>query len=168
MAAPQGIVRVYRHDQAAVFQVEGWTTMNQSLSFRRAAEQCLASGVTALQVDLRRCTFMDSTFIGTLLCLKRTAHGRKQGEFVLLAPSPQCCQLFQQMGLEGVFPVKTCEELPASACTELGRGAEDAGAFRRNVVQAHEELANLEGPAGEPFRAVVRCLQQDEQSQQPR
>jgi anti-anti-sigma factor len=165
MTTPQGVVRFHQHGPAATFQVDGWTTMNQSLSFRKAAEQCLAAGTTVLRVDLRRCTFMDSTFIGTLMCLKRAAHRRPQGEFVLVSPSAQCCQLFKQMGLEGVFPTVTEDEMAAPCWTELKGGADDVGAFRRNVVQAHEELARLEGPAGEPFRAVVRCLAQESEGE---
>jgi anti-anti-sigma factor len=158
MATPQGVVRVHQDGQTVTFQVDGWITMNQSLSFRKTAEQCLAAGATVLRVDLRRCTFMDSTCVGTLMCLKRCAHRHERGEFVLISPSPQCCQLFKQMGLEGVFPIVDEEELATPCWTELKGGADDVNAFRRNVVQAHEELARLEGPAGEPFRAVVRCL----------
>jgi anti-anti-sigma factor len=158
--AAQGIVRVCRDDRTVTFQVEGWTTMNQSLMFRRSAEQSLAGGAWVLRVDLRLCTFMDSTFIGTLLFLKRTVHGRKQGEFFLVSPSPECRQLFHKMGLDGAFPI--LEEEPASqSWTELSREGEDSDAFKCNVVQAHRELARIEGPAGEPFRAVVRCLERD-------
>ncbi len=158
--AAQGIVRVYQDDRTVTFQVEGWTTMNQSLMFRRSAEQALAGGATVLRVDLRLCTFMDSTFVGTLLFLKRTVHGRKQGEFFLICPSAECRQLFHKMGLDGAFPV--LEEEPAGQdWTELTREGEDCEAFKGNVVQAHRELARIEGPAGDPFRAVVRCLERD-------
>jgi hypothetical protein len=64
------------------------------------------------------------------------------------------------MGLEGVFPMVT-QEPACHGWTELSREGEDASAFKCNVVQAHKELANLEGPAGEAFRAVVRCLESD-------
>jgi anti-anti-sigma factor len=158
MAPPQGTVRAHQQDQRAIFQVEGWTTMNQSLSFRRYAEACISQGATTLWVDLRPCTFMDSTFIGTLLFLKREVYRRKRGEFALISPSEQCCKLFKQMGLEGVFPTVTPEQMPACSWTEIPRGTDDVTAFKRNVVQAHQELAGLEGPAGEPFRKVMRCL----------
>jgi anti-anti-sigma factor len=160
MAAPQGIIRVHQDGPTVTFQVEGWTTMKQSLSLRRFAEQCLAAGATTLQVDLRRCTFMDSTFVGTLLFLKRAVHRKEHGEFTLLAPSAECGKLFRQMGLEGVFPTAAAEG-PAGPWTELTSEGEDGGAFKRNVVQAHQELASLPGPAGDAFRAVVRCLGQE-------
>jgi anti-anti-sigma factor len=161
MAAQQGTVRVHRHDRTLTFQVEGWGTMAHSLPLRRFAEQSLAAGVTAIRVDLRRCKYMDSTFLGTLLFLKRAAERRCQGDFALLSPSPECGRLFQQMGLDTVYPVVAAEEPAADAWTELTGGTEDVPAFQRNVVQAHQELADLPGPAGEPFRAVMRCLERE-------
>jgi anti-anti-sigma factor len=135
--------------------------MNQCLSFRRFAECCLAAGATTLRVDLRRCTFMDSTFMGTLLFLKRAAHQKEKGEFVLVSPSPQCCKLIKQMGVEGVFPIEQAEEPAGCRWCDLPSDAKDQPAFKENVLQAHQELAQIEGPASEPFRAVVRCLTQE-------
>jgi anti-anti-sigma factor len=168
MAKQQGIVRVHQDGPKVTFQVEGWTTMNQSLSFRKTAEQRLAAGARVLRVDLNRCTFMDSTFIGTLMFLKRETHRHPDGDFALVCPSCECDRLFQQMGLEGVFPIVASEDLTSPCWTELKGGADDMQAFKRNVVEAHEELARLEGPAGEPFRAVVRCLAQEAESDKSR
>ena len=82
MAAQPGRVRVYQHAQAVAFQVEGQATMQHSPAVRRYAEQNLTVGTTALSVDLRRYIHMDSTFLGTLLFLKRL------DEFCSLFPPP--------------------------------------------------------------------------------
>src|SRR3977135_3740016 len=103
MAAQQGRVRVYQHDQAVTFPVEGQAMMHHSPAVRRYAEQSLTVGTTALSVDLRRCTHMDSTFLGTLLVLKRLVERREEGTFVLTSPSAQCRQLLREMGLEKIF-----------------------------------------------------------------
>jgi anti-anti-sigma factor len=168
MTAPHDIVRVHQHDQTITFRVEERARMAQGLAVRRFAERGLAGGVTALRVDLRHCTFMDSTFLGTLLYLKRAIDRRGQGEFALVCPSPQCRGLLQQMGVADLFPVVPAEEPAALDWTELTCSAADAEAFRRNVVQAHQELASLPGPAGEPFREVARCLAQDLEAHQAR
>lgn len=165
MAAPQGIVRVYQHDQTITFQVEGRATMHQSPLVRRFAEQCLAAGATVLRMDLRHCTLMDSTFLGTLLFLKRMIDRQGQSEFALISPSPQCCRLLQQMRLDKVFPMVTVEEPAASAWTELKSTPEDINVFKRNVVQAHQELARLEGPAGETFRELADQLARELESE---
>jgi|SRR5581483_4838898 len=161
MPAPQGSVFVHQQDDVLAFRVEGWATMKQSLSLRRLAEAHLAAGVHAIQIDLRQCAYMDSTFMGTLLFLHRTCRKRPSCEFILLAPSSECCKLLQQLGLHEVFRVQTSADAPACSWTELTKEMEDARAFQGNVLQAHQELANLPGPASAPFRAVVKCMEKD-------
>src|SRR5215813_9317829 len=145
MAAQQGSVRVHQHDQTVTFQVEGQATMHHSPAVRRYAEQSLTVGTTALSVDLRHCTHMDSTFLGTLLFLKRLVERQEEGKFALLSPSPQCSRLLQQMSLDRVFPVVSVEDSGAGAWAELPSKPEDVAMFKRNVVQAHQELGRLEG-----------------------
>ncbi|HJY82173.1 MAG TPA: STAS domain-containing protein [Candidatus Binatia bacterium] len=167
MAAQQGSVRVHQHDQTVTFQVEGQATMHHSPAVRRYAEQCFTGGTTALSVDLRRCTHMDSTFLGTLLFLKRLIERREEGTLALISPSPQCRRLLQQMGLEKIFAVVDAEEGAPNIWTELKSGPEDLTAFKRNVVQAHQELGRLEGPAGETFRTLATELAQELNSENP-
>jgi len=144
-----------------IFRVEGRATMTQSLPLRRFAEQRLAAGANAFRVDLSDFTYMDSTFLGTLLFLKGALDRRGQGDFALVAPSPLCCRLLQQMGLDEILPVQAAGPAEALPWTELAEGTPDVNAFKRTVHQAHQELANLEGPAAEAFRAVMRCLDKD-------
>jgi anti-anti-sigma factor len=161
MAAPQGIVRVHQQQQTIAFQVEGWTTMHQSLAFRRAAEYWLEQGACVMRVDLSRCTFMDSTFIGTLLNLKRAVNREENGDFALVGPTAACLKLFQQMGLDGVFPILAVDEAAGFCWTEMPCEKTDDFAFKCNVVEAHQGLADLGGRAGEIFRPVARCLSQE-------
>jgi hypothetical protein len=101
---------------------------------------------------------MDSTFLGTLLFLQRLVARREGGTFVLISPSPPCRQLLRQMGLEKIFPIRDMEEPVTGVWAELKSGPEDLTAFKRHVVQAHQELGRLEGPAGETFRELAGQL----------
>jgi anti-anti-sigma factor len=167
MAAQQTIIRVHQHDQTITLQIEGQATMKHSPAVRQFAEQCFAEDTTALSVDLRHCTHMDSTFLGTLLFLKRLVERREAGRFALISPAPQCRQILQQMGLGKIFPVVDGEELPVSVWRDLPSGPEDILAFKRNVVQAHQELGRLEGPAGETFRELAEQLAQELAAEKP-
>src|SRR5262245_17313938 len=71
MATPSGIVRFHQQDHTLTFRVEGRGTVTQSLPMRRLAERGIEAGITLLRIDLRECTYMDSTFLGTLLTLKK-------------------------------------------------------------------------------------------------
>jgi anti-sigma B factor antagonist len=168
MAATQSILRMHQDAQACTFQVEGLARVDQGLTLRRAAEQALADGTTALRVDLRHCTYMDSTFLGTLLFLKRAVDRRGQGEFALVSPSVPCSCLLRQMGMDWLCSIVTMDEPTADAWTELAGQPEDIDTFKRQVVQAHEQLASLDGPAGETFREVIRCLNKDRERKDTR
>jgi anti-sigma B factor antagonist len=158
--APSGSLRMRRQAECITFQVEGWATMRHSLPLRRAAEQALARGVRAIHVDLTPCAYMDSTFLGTLLFLRRAAE-RASSSFALVGLSPACEQLMQQMGLADVFPVQA-ETSPAAGCwDEVPLGQDDPEAFNRNVARAHEELARVPGQAGATFQRVAQCLAKD-------
>jgi anti-anti-sigma factor len=159
MSAPQGFIRIRQEQQTVTFRVEGWVTMTHSLPLRRCAEQCLKEGAS-VRVDLRHCQYMDSTFLGTLLFLHRLAV-KGRGKFSLVSPSCKCGELFQQVGLQNDFVVADADEPDAEDWTILTNEPRDKGAFTSNVVQAHQELASLPGPAGDQFRAVVRSLTRD-------
>jgi len=168
MAAQQGNIQVYPHDQTVTFQVQGQATMHHSPAVRRYAEQSLTVDTTALSVDLRHCIYMDSTFLGTLLFLKRLVERREEGAFALISPSPQCRQLLREMGLEKIFTVVDAEEPAPNVWTELKSGPGDLITFKRNVVQAHQELGRLEGPAGETFRVLATELEAELNSENPK
>ena len=168
MAATQGIVRYHLNAQTITFRVEGRAVMNLSLPLRRCAERHLATGTMNVLVDLRDCNYMDSTFMGTLLTLKksldRTPGG---GELTLVAPSESCCKILNQMGLTDVFPAQAVALDPQATWTELPASVDDVNSFKRNIAQAHEELAALPGPAGEQFQAVARCLAESNKTDNP-
>ena len=161
-ATQQGTVRVHRQDHVVTLQVTGWGTMNQSMPVRRLADSMLGDAGVTLRVDLRHCTYMDSTFVGTLLCLKRDIDRRKQGELALVCPSPPCGELLRQMGLNAILPVLTTDEPADDGWTDLPSSCEDVQTFKTTVTQAHQELAALPGPAGEAFHKVARCIAQAE------
>ena len=154
MPSREGFLRIQQHGQAISCHVIGHATMRQSPALRHRVEQCLATGPITLHVDLKECTYMDSTFIGTLLMFKRRLR-----EFSLIAPSPECSRLLQQMGLDTVFCILPQESLPES--TDEVLECEPAGDnFQRTIVEAHQELASTPGPAGEIFRDVAAALTQ--------
>jgi anti-sigma B factor antagonist len=165
MAAPQGILRVHQDDQVLTFQLEGQATMDYSLPLRRCAEQALACGVTTLRLDLGRCTYMDSTFLGTLFVLKKAILQKGHGSIVLTALSGQCRRLLQQMRLDEYYPIEPAQDIPPEAWTELKGGRGDCSTFKLTVIQAHQELAKIPGPVGEPFREVMRCMNKDLEKQ---
>jgi anti-anti-sigma factor len=165
MATAQGVVRFHQQERTLTFRVEGRATMVQSTPLRRCAERFVDAGTTRICIDLRNCSYMDSTFLGTLLTLRKLLAARHLGELLLITPSEACCRILQQMGLIDVLMMQSADIDLTAQWSELGTETPDAGSFRRTIAQAHEELANLPGPPGEQFKAVARCMAQADQQQ---
>jgi anti-anti-sigma factor len=134
--------------------------MPQSLPLRRWVEEHLASGGTALRVDLQQCTYMDSTFIGTLLCLKRAADAAS-ASFALLSPSEPCTRLLEQMGLQDLLTTEAAAASDAEDWVTLPVEEDDLPALRGTMFAAHKELSQVQGPGCAPFRDMVRCLERE-------
>jgi anti-anti-sigma regulatory factor len=153
-------MRVCEDDRCIVLQVEGRGTMKQAPALRARAETALADGVCSVQVDLRRCGYMDSTFMGTLLLLMRAAAQLESCEFALVSPSADCRQLLQKMQLARIYKMVELEELPGYLWSDLPAEA-DEEEFDRVVVQAHQELAATPGAAGQIFSGLAERLMQE-------
>ena len=158
MNAMQGILRVQQNGPTITFQISGQATMILGVPLRRLAEQHQGCGESLVRVDLRHCTWMDSTFLGTLLLLFRAAAGRETGGFNILSPSPECRKLLRQMGVDRICTIREEAEPAAEAWTEVQRTEVEGDDMRWNMLQAHQELAELPGPTGATFREVVRCV----------
>jgi anti-anti-sigma factor len=157
-------VYVYRGQRGVVFAVRGRGTVTQSAPLRRKAGELLAPAGNRLLVDLRHCSYMDSTFLGTLLYLQRLTESLG-GCLALSSPSPACRDELRQMGLDQVLPVVEAPEPPAEQMQALDTDESDLELFKRNLVEAHQELAHLPGPAGVPFREVAARLTQEWQAE---
>ncbi len=164
MDEPQCTVRIQRQKDALWFQVLGRATMHQSMPLRRQGELSLTHGVCRLRVDLSQCAYMDSTFLGTLLYLKRAADRQGPGDLALVSPTPTCRQLLRQLGLDTILPIVTSEECPEQSWVDLPQDTRDTSAWRSNLLEAHQELANLGGQAGAAFRSACECLEREVRS----
>src|SRR5262245_27835258 len=85
------------------FLVIGKVTSHHSLALRQYAEEALDRGTVRVHVDLRDCTYCDSTFLGTLLQLQRRCDCENQGTLRLVCPSAEFRQLLTQIGAEQLF-----------------------------------------------------------------
>lgn len=153
-----GRVQVCRSGDRITFHVCGRVTMRESPPLKKFAEECLKGPFSGVRVDLAECIYMDSTFLGTLLFLKRAADRQRRPRFALVSPSEPCRQLLHQLGLDDVFPVDPAEPEAGDWSELTGGTIDDSPALRQCVAAAHQELADTPGKAGDAFRAVARQL----------
>lgn len=139
--------------------IDGPATMLEGATVEQTATEHFADGTRALRIDLRDCTMMDSTFSGTLLSLKRHLEAIG-GELVLVSPSEPVLEVLRLMGLESFYRVDVADRVegPWQPVTAV---RPEAGELERLVLESHELLADVPGPAGREFRAVVEELRRD-------
>jgi anti-anti-sigma factor len=157
MAVSCSKLRVCQHSLGIVFQMADKATMQHAPTLRALAERALVIGAGYVHIDLRRCDYMDSTFIGTLLFLNKAAARLEPGGFAVVSPSESCRKLIQKMGLAAYFPMIEDAELPPASWAEISTD-DDPAAFKRCVVHAHQELAEVPGPTGATFQCVAQAM----------
>lgn len=133
--------------------------MAESPVVQELANARIRSGTRMVRIDLRDCTAMDSTFSGMLLVLKRVVEA-SSGELVLVAPSRKVIEVLRQMGIEDFYATDFAERPPAThaAWREVAVPLPELETLQRVVLESHEELSLVPGPAAEAFREVVREL----------
>jgi len=154
-------------DMATVLtiDVEGPATMMESPAVEEAVTEGLLDGVHDLRIDLRDCTAMDSTFSGTLLCLKRQLD-KVGGTVTLVSPSPKVLELLGQMGLEDFYAIDVADRADA-AWRKITPAHAELEDLKRAVLHAHDELARRPGPASSAFREVVEELRRNDGTEGP-
>ena len=84
MADVSGQIFAAKQADELDFRIVGRVTCHHCPAMRQFAEQAL--GATRIRVDLQACTHFDSTFLGTLLFLRRPAKDAAPRSVVLVTP----------------------------------------------------------------------------------
>jgi anti-anti-sigma regulatory factor len=157
------VVRVSQYGPRLELQVQGRGNMQQSPAMRRWVEERIGRGCTCIWIDLSRASHLDSTFIGTLLILNRRLLAACGERITLAAPSAACAPLLRQMHLQNQFIVANDPPEPRQWQDELRveTNTVSSYSFKQNVVDAHQELANLGGPAAEQFGELAAQMAEE-------
>ena len=124
-----------------------------------------ASDVPAVFVDLSRCTYMDSTFIGLLVAIDRKLRKGSGGRLHVMDPSTECLELFRQLGLQDFLLVEAGGiSAPNMRSVEAPRGRPGADF----VLRAHEALMESSDVARRKFSVLRDVLERKLRGEKPR
>jgi anti-anti-sigma factor len=145
-------------------RVTGRGTSQSSPAAQAFANQVMTDAATTLVVDLSRCDYLDSTFLGFLVSLHRTYGKRQEGNsprFTLVATPERWTKLLAPTGLQRLFnaadtigPIRG-EWLPLTAPTGNARD------WAEHVLECHRQLADIDGPSRERFARITQQLAAD-------
>lgn len=154
-------VRVGRTGSGYRIRVEGHGTMRESPAVHEFARQVLDGEPGALVMDLSACTYLDSTFLGNLVDLRRRYDLGHPPRFLLVAPPEVRKRLLAPNHLDSLFPfTERCPEVIGEdvELSPVTLGRDDLGL---HVLETHRRLAEVEGPNQAAFREVVDRLSRE-------
>ncbi len=154
-----------RFSNGIVVRVIGRGTMRESPAFRAAAELGLKAG--AVVFDATRCEYLDSTFLGCLIGLKKACENTPQRRFLIAASPATRIKLFCTSSLDRYFDfIDTCPEVLAP-CAAMDVGNLVPDELGRHVMRCHERLAEMGGRESATFQAVADRLAKELGTQAP-
>jgi len=123
-----------------------------------------------LVLDFAGCSYLDSTFLGTVHEAVRAMH-EVGGDARLQRVGPALRALFEELAMERVLERIREEFVPLPASLKpLGHASLDSSRTRVRLLHAHEALASLSAHNRAEFRAVIEGLRAElagEQSRSP-
>jgi anti-anti-sigma factor len=157
MGAACSVIQGCREGDVARLRVTGRAVAHQCPAGRQFAVDAVPSGARRVLVELSECEYSDSTFMGTLLQIRKAADQCGQTTLCLVSPSPEFLATLQTMGLKRLFQLSD-EVLPREGawrelCVEQpGTRSLD---FKENVVAAHRELSEASETCAQRYRLIL-------------
>jgi anti-anti-sigma regulatory factor len=123
-----------------------------------AHETALAvlDGGRRVVLDLSRCEYMDSTWLGTVHELVA------RGGVVLSGVTPAVRAMFEELSMEQVQAAIREDIAAAPEFYALGTGGDDLAAVQKRILKAHEALSALSDRNREEFSDVVQSLRTEQ------
>lgn len=146
-------------DGGLYVRVLGQATLRTCPTVERVVADYAATheGDLSVTVDLSGCDWVDSTFAGWLIGLRKRLQDRT-GRLVLANCGEVCRTALSKMHLDTLFEFGTCEAPPNArtiACISQARPTPDD---LRLMLEAHESLAELDEDNQRVFGPIVAAL----------
>lgn len=149
---------VSAYSDPIVVRVNGKANYLNCNSFREFIEQMLSAGRHHFLVDFENCQGMDSTFLGILA--GTALELRKQnppGGMTLCKLSERNQELITNLGLQNLLTISD-EDTEAAACNAFDSLKNEEVSDAKNVLKAHENLAQADKQNVAKFQDVISFL----------
>jgi anti-anti-sigma regulatory factor len=146
-------------------RVEGRATHLNSQPLREFLEVMLQRGHRDLDLDMKECIFLDSTFVGVLAVIALRVRGPLAGTVRLFNASERCLELFRGLGVERYFNVISPEEsaketLPGPQDLDvLPAASRTRAAWATTILEAHRVLTEADPTNLPRLRDVLELME---------
>ena len=143
-----------------VFKIDGRGTWTDSQAFYEVASVVADSG-RSLSIDLSECSYLDSTFLGTIheLVARSNAAG---GSPLLQGIRPKLRQLFEELCMDEVLAHAEGPARPLpDELSAMTRPVDDTRRTQLRVLRAHETLSSLSAANRDELQQVLESLRSE-------
>ena len=161
-------ILVARHGNLGFVKVVGRGSFQNSGCLQTFYREMLKDQVTRFVVDLEACTYLDSTFLGTLLGLGLQLKGKGKGLLHILNASPRNLELLKNLGLDRLFHIDARGATPVSLngvkekdLSEISCPTPTKEQAAPTILEAHENLMEFDPRNVPKFKDVVEFLRED-------
>lgn len=162
-------IKVGIAQEAVWIRVEGKGSFQNSVPLKEFSKEMLSRGLRSFVVDLKECSVMDSTFMGTLAGMASKIRSSGGGELVVANLNERNHSLLCNLGLDMLLKLEEAREAPSelmSETTVLGTTGVDKLTEAKTILEAHEAVVSA-SPANESkFKDLIDFLRQDIQARQ--
>jgi anti-anti-sigma regulatory factor len=144
--------------------VEGKGTHLNSQPLRDFLFGMMDSGFRHFEIDLANCTYMDSTFIGTLVGVGLRIRKICLAKLSIRRLSPRNRELLQTLGVEQFFDIDTDSQSPLADETQLRvlpAGLASKLERAETMLEAHQTLAGANQSNEPRFKDCIQFLKED-------
>jgi anti-anti-sigma regulatory factor len=143
-------------------RVEGKGSFLNSTGLKEFAKEMINRGFREFAIDLRNCTVMDSTFMGTLAGIALRLRELGQGNLRVTNLNERNSDLLSNLGLDQLFLMEAPNSVPvAAAQTPLATAAPDKTTQAQTMLEAHEACVEANEANAAKFKDVLEYLKQD-------
>ena len=143
-------------------RVEGKGSFLNSTGLKEFAKEMINRGFREFAIDLRNCTVMDSTFMGTLAGVALRLRELGQGTLRVTNLNERNSDLLSNLGLDQLFVIESLNSAPLQAAqTPLAAAAPDKTTQAQTMLEAHEACVEANEANAAKFKDVLEYLKQD-------
>lgn len=158
-------ILVARRDQQAFMQLVGRGSFQNASVLKKFYVELLEQGVCQFLLDLNECTYLDSTFLGTLTGLGMRLRGEPKGRLHVLNASSRNLELMQNLGLDKVpsIDIRGVDFTPPlpSDLKEASKVPATKEEIGRQMLEAHQQLIQIDAQNLPKFKDVIAYLEED-------
>jgi anti-anti-sigma regulatory factor len=159
MSSPATTITIGRIDSRYTVRLSGKGTWRESCCCQQLAAQCLESSDASLVIDLSACEYLDSTFLGCLVELRRKFGKTEPPRVALIADDEHRAQLFGHSRVDTILKfIDPSRETPPQWTKVPVAQSSDAA---QHIMQCHKALAELGGEQHTTFAKIAERMSQE-------